>query len=191
MTAASVRKQQPKAAVVRKQQPKAAAVRKQQPKAAAVRKQQPKAAVLGGSISGLMASLVLNNKGFAVTLYEKRPDYNRNIQWTCRQSFIDYLSSIDEKIAKEFYTLVSPITNGFRLLSDKTVRYPNGAYNHRKMAGKQPGNPDSDELDKSCEDAFRVLPVGLVRTQQFEKFLLKKVQARRNITTHLKEAKCR
>ena len=146
---------------------------------------KPTAAVLGGSISGLMASLLLNKKGFTVTLYEKRPDYNRNIQWTCRQFFIDYLSHINEKIAEEFVSLVSPIENGFRRLSDKSLKFPNGAYSHTEMPGpKQDRTPDeqraacAEALRIPAEEAFRkYLPVGIVRTQLLEKFLREKIES--------------
>lgn len=143
----------------------------------------PAAAVLGGSISGLMASLVLKNRGFDVRLYEKNPSYRRNVQWTCRQIFIDYLSYIDEEIAKEFVKLVSPVKNGFRKLSDKSLRYPDGAYNHADMPGPQERNPDErkkaceEALGITCEQALRTYPpVGIVRTQQFEEFLREKIQ---------------
>src|ERR1700720_3349558 len=134
-----------------------------------------KAAVLGGSISGLMASLLLNKMGFAVTLYEKRADYKRNIQWTCRQSFIDYLSWVNPEIAKGFYDeLLSPISNGYRFLSDKSLRYPDGAYKHKPRDHPRPGNGVAPE--ESCDESLNVPPVGIVRAREFEEYLLQNVE---------------
>jgi 2-polyprenyl-6-methoxyphenol hydroxylase-like FAD-dependent oxidoreductase len=152
------------------------------------------AAVLGGSISGLMASLLLSQKNFVVTLYEKRPDYNRNIQWSCRQIFIDYLSHINEAIAAEFVELVSPIENGFRRLSDKSLKFPNGAYSHAEMPGPKDRTPDeqreacAEALRIPCEKAFRDYPaVGIVRTQLFEAFLREKIEHLENKVTIIYE----
>jgi 2-polyprenyl-6-methoxyphenol hydroxylase-like FAD-dependent oxidoreductase len=133
------------------------------------------AAVFGGSIAGLMASLVLNKQGFEVTLYEKRTTYTRNIQWTCRQSFIDYLSWINPQIAKDFYEqLLSPITNGYRFLSDRSLRYPDGAYKHKPRNKPCPGNGVAPT--ECCSKSLSAPPVGIVRTKLFEKFLLETVQ---------------
>lgn len=157
-----------------------ASVRKQEPKAIAPSVSKPAstaltAAVLGGSISGLMASLVLNKIGFAVTLYEKRADYKRNIQWTCRQGFIDYLSWLDPAIAKGFYDeLLSPISNGYRFLSDRSVRYPDGAYKHEDRNKPRRGN---GKVPKKCYgESLNVRPVGIVRAREFEEYLLKEVE---------------
>ena len=149
---------------------------------------KPTAAVFGGSISGLMASLILNKKGFAVTLYERRTTYTRNIQWTCRQSFIDYLSSIDEEISKEFFKLVSPISNGSRFLSDKTLRYPDGAYAHRLRNRPRPGNCVVSK--ECCKESLSVPAVGIVRTKKFEEFLLKMVEKQPGINAVDKPAPC-
>lgn len=140
-----------------------------------VQKQELTAAVLGGSIAGLMASLVLKKRGFAVTLYEQRGDYTRNIQWTCRQSFIDHLSCIDETIAQYFVeNLLSPITNGYRFLADQSRIFDHGAYIHSKRTEPREGN--CAEIDRSRGNSLDVPPVGIVRAQALEKYLFEKVQ---------------
>jgi hypothetical protein len=133
------------------------------------------AAVFGGSISGLMASLLLNNKGFAVSLYEPRTTYTRNIQWVCRQSFIDYLSWVDPEIAKRFYDeLLSPISNGYRFLSDKSLRYPDGAYKLKSRDAPRPGNGVPPK-ERGLE-SLSAHPVGIVRTKLLEYLLLEMVK---------------
>src|SRR5271169_6756536 len=70
------RKPPAKGAVAGKPPAKAAATRKPPAKAGAAPVSEPplRAAVIGGSIAGLMASLVLHHKGFKVVLYEQQPD---------------------------------------------------------------------------------------------------------------------
>ena len=142
-----------------------------------------------------MASLVLKKRGFDVRLYEQYPSYTRNVQWTVRQIFIDYLSHVDKEIAKEFVQLVSPIKNGFRKLSDKSLRFPDGAYSHEEMEGPKERNARDREkscaeaLKIPCEKAFREFPpVGIIRTQDFENFFRGKIQKMENITVISKKA---
>ncbi len=140
---------------------------------------KPTAAVFGGSISGLMASLLLNKKGFDVTLYESRITYTRNIQWVCRQSFINYLSWVDPEIADRFYyELLSPISNGYRFLSDKSIRYPDGAYKHQSRDKPELGNREEPKEDRM--KSLRARPVGIVRTKRLEA-LLSEMVAKRGI----------
>jgi 2-polyprenyl-6-methoxyphenol hydroxylase-like FAD-dependent oxidoreductase len=134
------------------------------------------AAVLGGSIAGLMASLVLAKRGFTVRLYEPRQYYTRNIQWGCRQSFIDYLSSIDAAIAQDFVDrLASAITNGYRFLADKSSVYEHGSYIHTHRPDPRQGKWTGRDL--SGEKSLAEEIVCLVRAQELEKFLREKVAA--------------
>ncbi|QLL05733.1 FAD-dependent oxidoreductase [Mycobacterium vicinigordonae] len=135
-----------------------------------------KAAVLGGSIAGLMASLVLAKRGFTVRLYEPRQHYTRNIQWGCRQTFIDYLSSIDAEIAQDFVDrLASAITNGYRFLADRSSIYEHGSYIHTHRP--DPSQGKWTERDLSGEKSLAEQIVCLVRAQELEKFLREKVAA--------------
>jgi 2-polyprenyl-6-methoxyphenol hydroxylase-like FAD-dependent oxidoreductase len=197
---ASATKQQPRTAVVRKQQPRTAVVRKQVPKAGAARVSEPrlKAAVLGGSIAGLTASLVLHKKGYEVTLYEKYKKYTRSIQWTVRQSFIDYLYSVDKDMAKDLFTvekLVSPITNGYRYLSDKTLRFPDGAYLYKSRDGQlrteAPDPKDRAKSNESCAAALAEDFVGIIRARDLEVYLLEYIRTKTKIIVDRNEApKC-
>jgi 2-polyprenyl-6-methoxyphenol hydroxylase-like FAD-dependent oxidoreductase len=141
-----------------------------------------KAAVLGGSIAGLMAGLVLQKRDFEVTLYEQYPEYIRSIQWSVRQSFINYLFSVDETMAEDVLKLVSGMTNGFRYLSDRTLKYPNGAYKHLDRKDP-PRRPDAnDKLEESCDASLGAGAIGIVRAQELEACLLKHLSAKPNVT---------
>jgi 2-polyprenyl-6-methoxyphenol hydroxylase-like FAD-dependent oxidoreductase len=137
----------------------------------------PTAAVLGGSIAGLMASLVLHYNGFEVIYYERQAQYIRSIQWTVRQSFIDYLSSFDKEIAGHVLKLVSPITNGYRFLSDTTLRYPDGAYKHRSRDYPQPG--DGVAPTECCGKSLEDKAVGIIRARQLETCLREQIRAKK------------
>jgi 2-polyprenyl-6-methoxyphenol hydroxylase-like FAD-dependent oxidoreductase len=147
-----------------------------------------KAAVLGGSIAGLMTTLVLRKKGFEVVLYERQNEYKRSIQWTVRQDFIDYLYSVDKDIAEHLFVkedLVSAITNGFRYLSDKTLRFPDGAYLYKRRDGlRKEAAPESLEHDEcaipneSCEASLAKDFIGIIRAKDLEAHLLEQIQIR-------------
>jgi 2-polyprenyl-6-methoxyphenol hydroxylase-like FAD-dependent oxidoreductase len=149
-----------------------------------------RAAVLGGSIAGLMAGLVLHKNDFEVVLYERQKEYVRSIQWTVRQSFINYLSSVDEKIGKHVYEeLVHPITNGYRYLSDRTLKYPNGAYKYRTR--ERPKLGDGAVPQVSCADSLDDDAVGIIRARELEEYLFKELKRKSNLDIHLDNApKC-
>lgn len=200
--AAASRKPPMKAAAIRKSTAKAAATRKPPAKAATAPVSEPplRAAVIGGSIAGLMASLVLHHKGFKVVLYEQQPEYKRSIQWTVRQSFIDYVYSVDPKIAAHLFTklnLVSEVTNGYRFLSDKTLRFPDGAYLYKRRDGLEKGgcveSPGHEcaKPDESCAASLEAVFVGIIRAKNLERELLKQLHDLEYIELHRKEApKC-
>lgn len=159
-----------------------------------------KAAVLGGSIAGLMASVVLYHKKFEVVLYEKYPEYTRDIQWTVRQSFIDYFYSVDKDIAKYLFAskkLVSPVTNGYRFLSDKTLRFPDGAYLYKRRDGllvegsvKSPSDKRA-KPDESCAASLDEDFVGIIRASELEAYLLEQIRTKTKVEVRRKEApKC-
>jgi 2-polyprenyl-6-methoxyphenol hydroxylase-like FAD-dependent oxidoreductase len=193
MAKASVRKQPAKAVVVRKQPAKAAVVRKQPAKAGAAPDSEPQltAAVLGGSIAGLMASLVLDHNNFKVDLYERQLGYTRSIQWTVRQSFIDYLYSVDRDIAEHLFTnrkLVSGITNGYRYMSDKTLRFPDGAYLYKRRDGLRIEYDERAKPNESCAASLAADFVGIIRAKELETHLREQIQNRTNVQVHLEEA---
>ena len=138
------------------------------------------AAVIGGSIAGLMASLVLHNRKFDVTLYEREKEYSRSIQWTVRQSFINYLFSVDKAMAEHVFKKVSPMTNGFRYLSDKTLKYPDGAYKHRSR--EHPSRGSGVAPTESCEKSLDVPAVGIIRAKELEECLLEHIRSKTNVT---------
>jgi 2-polyprenyl-6-methoxyphenol hydroxylase-like FAD-dependent oxidoreductase len=180
MAKASVAKQPVKAAAsVPKQPAKVTAAGKPPAKAGAapVSKSPLTAAVIGGSVAGLMASLVLHKQNFEVTLYEEQETYDRSIQWSVRQSFIDYLSSVDEAIAEYVQKeLVRPITNGYRYLSDSTLMYPDGSYTHAdpKKASKGSGVAPT----KSCRESLKDAAVGIMRAKKFETYLREQLKTK-------------
>jgi 2-polyprenyl-6-methoxyphenol hydroxylase-like FAD-dependent oxidoreductase len=154
------------------------------------------AAVVGGSIAGLMASLVLHKNKFKVTLYEQYPEYTRSIQWTVRQSFIDYLYSVDKDIAEHLFAnlkLVSAVTNGYRFLSDKTLRFPDGAYLYKRRDGLQtdaPGDRGRKRArpNESCAASLAVDFVGIIRARDLEKHLRELIQNRTDVNVLLEKA---
>jgi hypothetical protein len=78
-----------------------------------VRPQKRTAVVSGQSVTGMMAAAILLAYGYDVIAIDKRQTFSRNIQWAGRQSFIDQLAAIDDKIADAFLTTVCrPISNG-------------------------------------------------------------------------------
>lgn len=142
---------------------------------ASSREHKPKAAIIGGSIAGLMSGLVLHDNNFDVVLYEKEEKYVRSIQWTVRQSFINYLYSVDNTIGEYLQSdLISSISNGYRYLSDKTQRYPKGAYMHLRREASE--SPKSSELtQKSCADSLDDDSVGIVRAKELEAYLFQQL----------------
>jgi 2-polyprenyl-6-methoxyphenol hydroxylase-like FAD-dependent oxidoreductase len=189
-------------ASVPKQPAKAAATRKPPAKSGAAPVSEPPltAAVIGGSIAGLMASLVLHHKGFKVVLYEQQPDYKRSIQWTVRQSFIDYVYSVDKDIAAHLFTtlnLVSEVTNGYRFLSDKTLRFPDGAYLYKRRDGLEKGGcvespgHECTKPDESCAASLEAVFVGIIRAKKLERELLELLHDRKYVKLFRQEApKC-
>ena len=71
------------------------------------------AVVSGQSITGMMSALTLAKNDYNVSIYEQRNSYTRNIQWAGRQSLLDELASVDEKLYKQFISEVAqPLENG-------------------------------------------------------------------------------
>jgi 2-polyprenyl-6-methoxyphenol hydroxylase-like FAD-dependent oxidoreductase len=142
-----------------------------------------------------MASLVLHKNDYEVTLYEMRHEYTRSIQWTVRQSFIDYLYSIDKGIAEEIFKLVSATTNGYRFLSDKSQRYPDGAYKHISRDQPLPGDRvktekelQLDKLTQDCGKSLDVTPVGIVRAKLLEARFLELLVANKVANVEIAES---
>ena len=211
MAKASVRKQPAKATAAGKPPAKATAAGKPPAKATAAGKPPAKAgaasvseplraAVIGGSIAGLMASLVLYKNNFEVTLYEQEDAYKRSIQWTVRQSFVDYVYRVNKDIAAHLFTklnLVSEVTNGYRFLSDKTLRFPDGAYLYKRRDGLEKGgcveSPDHEcaKPDESCAASLATVFVGIIRARKLEKHLREEIRNSNYAKVHLQEApKC-
>jgi|GEM_PF-1601601 len=145
-----------------------------------------RAAVLGGSISGLMSTLVLAKLGFKVALYEKRSEYNRKVQWGVRQSFINYLASIDNDIAKKFKSISSNICNDYRFLTDKCSLYKEGAYLHQQR--NSPSDGAYVEQDLSGKETLGEEIVCLVPAKDLEKLLFKEVNRLKAVTIYRKES---
>ena len=142
-----------------------------------------KAAVFGGSISGLMSTIVLAKKGFKVDLYEKREKYSRNIQWGVRQSFIDYLACMDQNLADQFYNnLASTITNGHRFFADKCSLYAHGAYSYQHRSSPQKGICGDENLSGSHTLDEEI--VCLVPAKELEAFLYEFVAKNDAVTIH-------
>jgi len=145
-----------------------------------------RAAVLGGSIAGLMSTLVLLKQGLAVTLYEKRKEYNRNIQWTARQCFINYLACLNPSIAKKFMDISSAIPNGASFLADKCTFYKYGAYLHEER--DLPFNGISKTQDWSAESTLNEKNVCLVPAKELEKLLYKEIEQLSGVTIYNNES---
>ena len=144
------------------------------------------AAVIGGSVSGLMASFVLSKHGFDVVLYEKRQTFNRNIQWGVRQSFIDYLACFDQEMAARFFSMASGIPNGYRFFADPSSFFEHGAYQHHKRSLPREGACSKGDL--SGEQTLDHEIVCLVPAKELETFLNSEVKRLKAATVRQEEA---
>ncbi|MBL4589905.1 MAG: hypothetical protein JKY11_07510 [Alphaproteobacteria bacterium] len=109
-------------------------------------------------------------KGYQVDLYEKRREYNRNIQWGARQSLIDVLSKIDESLAKVFLkTVATEIPRGSREVAEQSSLHKNGVYKNKERPKPKQGNPNAEELSGS--EMLKRKTVCAMKAQDFEKFL--------------------
>lgn len=123
-----------------------------------------RAIVSGQSVVGMLAAAVLAKSGYQVDCFEIRKDYTRNIQWAIRQSLVNELASIDEKLAEDFLTEIArPIHKG------SIHVYTDGYRRHKQHDGLGKGNPEAIPLN--CADMMAHPSVGIVEAKKFEKFL--------------------
>jgi 2-polyprenyl-6-methoxyphenol hydroxylase-like FAD-dependent oxidoreductase len=104
-----------------------------------------RAVVSGASITGVVCALRLAKRGFSVDVYEKRPQYLRNIQWGARQSLIDTLAKIDQSLSAIFTEdIAAPLPGGSRFVAEVSSLYEHGAYLNKKRPTPEPGNEDAE-----------------------------------------------
>lgn len=135
------------------------------------------AIVSGQSIIGMLAAAVLAKSGYQVDCFEIRDEYTRSIQWAVRQSLVDELASIDEKLADSFITeVISPIYKG------STHVYANGCRRNKRHDGLERGNPL--RLPSTCDEMMATASVAIAEAKVFETFLKKYLQSLPNVHLH-------
>lgn len=139
------------------------------------------AVVSGQSVVGMLAAMVLAKAGYLVDCFEIRKDYTRNIQWAVRQSLVDQLASIDEKMAGIFIQeVVTPIEQGSIHI------YPSGkkrAKSHDSLIDGEASN-----IPSTCKEMMNLPSGGIVEAKTFEKFLKRYLVSMQGIRLHNENA---
>lgn len=129
-------------------------------------KKEKYAIVSGQSIIGMLAAAVLAKSGYQVDCFEIRDEYTRNIQWAMRQSLVDELASIDERLANSFIKeVVRPIYKG------STHVYADGYRRNKSHKGLKQG--DFSKLPLTCDEMMATSSVAIAEAKVFENFLKK------------------
>lgn len=132
------------------------------------------AVVSGQSIIGMLAAAVLAKSGYQVDCFEIRDEYTRNIQWAARQSLVNELASIDEKLADSFIKeVVKPIYKG------STHVYADGYRRNKSHDGLERGDPS--RLPSTCDEMMAMSSVAIAEAKVFETFLKKYLQSFPNV----------
>lgn len=141
-------------------------------------KEQEKYAIVSGqSIIGMLAAAVLAKSGYQVHCFEIRNEYTRNIQWAVRQSLVDELASIDEKLADSFIKEVAG-----QIYKGSTHVYADGyrrSKNHDCL-----GQGDPSRLPSTCDEMMANSSVAIVEAKVFETFLKQYLKSLPNIHLH-------
>jgi 2-polyprenyl-6-methoxyphenol hydroxylase-like FAD-dependent oxidoreductase len=140
-------------------------------------KSQKKAVVSGKSITGMMSALTLAKNGYYVDIYDQRDSYSRNIQWAGRQSLIDALASVDEKLYKKFISeIAQPLENGSIHL---------GADGSRKISKREEVKiADPNRIPKTGEEMIAEKSIVTMEAKRFEAMLNGYLHTIPNIKQH-------
>ena len=122
------------------------------------------AVVSGQSITGMMSALTLAKNDYNVSIYEQRNSYTRNIQWAGRQSLLDELASVDEKLYKQFISEVAqPLENGSIHIS---------ADGNRKISMREEVKiADPSRIPKTGEEMIAEKSIITMEAKRFEAML--------------------
>lgn len=141
-------------------------------------KEQEKYAIVSGqSIIGMLAAAVLAKSGYQVDCFEIRDEYTRNIQWAVRQSLVDELASIDEKLADSFIKEVAG-----QIYKGSTHVYADGYRRCKRHNWLEQGDPS--RLPSTCDEMMANSSVAIVEAKVFETFLKKYLQTLPNVHLH-------
>lgn len=135
------------------------------------------AIVSGQSIIGMLAAATLAKSGYDVDCFEIRKEYTRNIQWAARQSLVNELASIDEKLADQFLCeIAKPIYKG------STHIYPNGSKRNKSHEGLSKAN--AYDLPTTCNEMMSTPSVAILEAKKFEFFLRSYLNGLPNVNIH-------
>jgi 2-polyprenyl-6-methoxyphenol hydroxylase-like FAD-dependent oxidoreductase len=140
------------------------------PAAEAPKPPQQTALVSGGSVSGMLAAVVLAKSGQKVVLVEPRPQHTRDVRFQGRQGMVDVLQLIDPKLAHAYTQRASHFQHV------TLVDVSDGDVKTRKVAMSRPTRPSEYDAPETGTELVDSDPYGGVIAREFESFVEKYVK---------------